>query len=177
MAQAASRWTFIVEARARSQANPCNIYVEQNSTVTVLSPSTLVLPCQYHSTNAPYSSSSTSCAHHKDKWAKPGKRPKCKTLWEIGKHRIKSTGNLIFISCRSLTSKPGFDRRLDNVRFVMKNVEQGQTFLPVLRFPLSVSFYQCSTLVFIHMVLLPERQINALSEMREHCIEKYLVFK
>ena len=34
--------------------------------------STLVFPCQYHSTNSPYSSSSTRCSYQKDKWDKPG---------------------------------------------------------------------------------------------------------
>ena len=31
------------------------------------------LPCQYHSTNIPHSSSSTCHTYQKDKWARPGK--------------------------------------------------------------------------------------------------------
>ena len=36
----------------------------------------VVLPCQYHSPNAPYSSSSTRYPYQKDKREKPGNFPK-----------------------------------------------------------------------------------------------------
>jgi hypothetical protein len=43
-------------------------------------------PCQYHSTNAPYSfiHSSACCSYQKDKRAKPGKYPKSNAVSEIG---------------------------------------------------------------------------------------------
>jgi hypothetical protein len=45
--------------------------------------------CQYHSTNAPYSSSSTCWSYQKYKWAKPGNRPKSKALSETSEHWIE----------------------------------------------------------------------------------------
>jgi hypothetical protein len=60
----------IVEARVRSQANASAISGGQSGTVTGFSPSISVFPCRYHSTNAPYSSSSTRCCYQKDKRAK-----------------------------------------------------------------------------------------------------------
>ena len=44
----------------------------KSGTGTVLSPNTSVLPCQFHSTNAPDSFSSTCCMYQKYKLAKPG---------------------------------------------------------------------------------------------------------
>ena len=49
-----------------------------------------------------------------------------------------------------------FDPRSVHVRFAVDEVALGQIFLPVLRFPLSVSFHRCSVLIF--MLLLPEGQ-------------------
>jgi len=39
---------------------------------TGFSPGILIFPCQYHSTTAPYSSSSICCAYQKDKRANLG---------------------------------------------------------------------------------------------------------
>jgi hypothetical protein len=58
-------WT----AWVRTQAIPCAIYGGQRGTVTGFYPSTSALSCQYHSTNAPYSS---SCSYQRDRRAKPG---------------------------------------------------------------------------------------------------------
>ena len=44
------------------------------------------------------------------------------------------------------------------IGFVVDKVALGQGFLPVLLFPQSVSFYQCSTLIFNYVLLLPEEQ-------------------
>jgi hypothetical protein len=43
-------------------------------------------PCQHHSTNASYSSSSTCCSYQKNKLAQPGNLPKRNALSEIGEH-------------------------------------------------------------------------------------------
>ena len=54
----------------RSQVIPCEICGGQRDTGTDFSSSsTSVFPCQYHSTNAPYWSSSTCCSYQKDKRA------------------------------------------------------------------------------------------------------------
>jgi hypothetical protein len=50
---------FSAEARVRSQVNPCATCGKATGTETEFSPSTLVLPFQYYSTSAPYSSSRT----------------------------------------------------------------------------------------------------------------------
>jgi hypothetical protein len=51
-----------------------------------------------------------------------------------------------------------FDSGSVLVRFVVDKVALGQVSLPVLQFPLSVSFHQCSILIVIYMLLLPEGQ-------------------
>jgi hypothetical protein len=52
MAEKVNGWLLTSETRVRSQANLCGIYDRQISTFYEYF---LVLPCQYHSTNAPYS--------------------------------------------------------------------------------------------------------------------------
>jgi hypothetical protein len=46
--------------------------------------------------------------------------------------------------------KPTFDPGLVHVQSVMDQVENGQAFLQVLQFPLSVSFHQCSMLMITY---------------------------
>jgi hypothetical protein len=48
----------------------------QSDTGTGFAASTPVLPCQYHSTNAPFSALSTCCSYQKDKLVKPMHLPK-----------------------------------------------------------------------------------------------------
>jgi hypothetical protein len=50
--QVVSRRPLAAEAWVRSRVNPCGICGGQNGTGTGFSPSSLVLPCQYHSTVA-----------------------------------------------------------------------------------------------------------------------------
>jgi hypothetical protein len=50
MAQVVSRRPLTAEARVRCRVNPRGICGGQSGTVTVFSPSSSVLPCQYHST-------------------------------------------------------------------------------------------------------------------------------
>jgi len=59
MVQAVSHWPVTPEVRVRSHANSCEVNGGPSGTGTGFTLSTSVLPCQYHSTNAPYSSSST----------------------------------------------------------------------------------------------------------------------
>jgi hypothetical protein len=47
-------------------------------------------PCQYHSNNAPHSSSSTCCSYQKDKWANPDTLTKRSVLSIIGEHWIEN---------------------------------------------------------------------------------------
>ena len=46
----------------------------------------------------------------------------------------------------------------------MERVELGEVFLPVFLFPLSVSFHQRPTLIFIYMLPLPEEHIGGVWE-------------
>jgi hypothetical protein len=55
----------------------------------VASPNNSGFPCQYHSTNAPYSFSSTCCSYQKDKWAKPGNLPEISDLSKVREHWIE----------------------------------------------------------------------------------------
>jgi hypothetical protein len=52
MAQAVSRRPLTTEARFRSRVSPCGICGGQRGTGTGFSQSTLVFPCQFHSTDA-----------------------------------------------------------------------------------------------------------------------------
>jgi hypothetical protein len=52
---AVCHWLLIVEAHVQSQASPCEICGGQICTGTWFPPSIAVVPCQCHSTNAPYS--------------------------------------------------------------------------------------------------------------------------
>jgi hypothetical protein len=75
------------QARVRSQLIQCKICGGQTGTETGFSPSTSVFPCQDHSTNAPYSSSSTRCSYQKDEGTKlPSICKKGKTLSITGEH-------------------------------------------------------------------------------------------
>jgi hypothetical protein len=114
MAQTISRRPFTAQTRIRYQARICKICGDRIGAGTGFSPSTSVspvsiippmlhthsfiyhrrcimflsqyfsFPCQYNSTNAPYSSSSTCFSFQKDKRAKCGNLPKSNTLSEIG---------------------------------------------------------------------------------------------
>jgi hypothetical protein len=73
------------------------------------------------------------------------------------------------------------------IKIIAKYLCVIQVFLPVLRFPLSVSFHQCSVLSLIYMLVLPGQTLkprnlpksSALSQSGERWIEKefHLVFK
>jgi hypothetical protein len=52
MSQVVSRRPLTAEARVRARVNPCGIYGGQSGIGTGFSPSSSVLPCQYHSTVA-----------------------------------------------------------------------------------------------------------------------------
>jgi hypothetical protein len=61
-------------------------------------------------------------------------------------------------SHRPLIAKAPFEPELVRVRFVSEEVALEQGFLQVLRFPLSVSFLQCSIPIFILILLNSEGQ-------------------
>jgi len=66
-----------------------------------LSPRTSVLPCQYHSTSAPYASSPTCWTCH-NKWANPGNLPKSNVLPDVEDHWIENYFHFVFRSLRSV---------------------------------------------------------------------------
>ena len=70
MTEVVSRRSLTTEARLRSQLIPCEIYGKQSGTRTGFSPSTWVLSCQYHSTNARHLSPARCCSYLQDKRAK-----------------------------------------------------------------------------------------------------------
>jgi hypothetical protein len=50
VSQAVSRQPVTAEARIRARFSPCGTYGAQNGTGTDFFPSSMVFPCQYHST-------------------------------------------------------------------------------------------------------------------------------
>jgi len=72
-------------------------------------------PCQYHSTSAPHSCSSTCCPYQKDEWAQPGDLLKCNALLEIRedyrekdlKYFVSVTGHVMaeVVSCWPVTTE------------------------------------------------------------------------
>jgi hypothetical protein len=55
VAQVVSRWHLTLVVQVQQQASPCGICGGHKGTETGFFPATLIFPCQYHSTNAPYS--------------------------------------------------------------------------------------------------------------------------
>jgi len=83
MARAVSRRRLPAEVWVRTQASSCDIYGVQSGTGTGPSPSTFIVPCQCHSTNSPYPSSSTRLSYHKERCAKPAKLPQDRWVVEM----------------------------------------------------------------------------------------------
>jgi hypothetical protein len=90
--QAVSCQAVTTEAWVQSQVSPCEIGVVQIGNWIGFSPNSLVFPCQYHSTNVPYSSLCTCSSNQKDKRAGPmrGRESQCKLVgpssmeWGLG---------------------------------------------------------------------------------------------
>ena len=79
----ASLWSLSTGARVQTKVSSCENFGGQNATWRVFFPNVCVFPCQYHSTNAPFSSSSTCCSYHKDKRSKIVDLPKSNSPSEI----------------------------------------------------------------------------------------------
>jgi hypothetical protein len=90
MAQAARLWPLSAEAQDQTQVSLCENFGGQSVTGRVFSPSISVVPCQYHSTNAPFLSLSTCCSYQKDKRSKIVDLPKSNAPSEIGEHGIEN---------------------------------------------------------------------------------------
>jgi hypothetical protein len=97
------------EAWVRSWAGLCEVCDWQIGIGAGFSPSTSVLPCQHHSTNAPYSFSSTGCSYQKDKQKKPGNFPESSALSEIGYHWVEKDFNVSFFKELNYYSGMGLD--------------------------------------------------------------------
>jgi hypothetical protein len=99
MAEAVNRRPLTSEAQVRYQVSVCEICGEQSGTRIGFSPSISVFfPCQYHSTNAPYSSSSTCCSYQKGKDGKHENLPK-----SIVKYRTENPFHFVFSDLKHLT--------------------------------------------------------------------------
>jgi hypothetical protein len=61
-------------------------------------------------------------------------------------------------SVAGLTTEARLQSQVSPLRFVVGTVTLGQVLLPELRFPLSASFQQRCSLIFVCMLLLPEGQ-------------------
>jgi hypothetical protein len=79
-----------MEALIQSRVYPCGICDVQSGIGTGFSQSILDSLCQYHSTNAPYSSSSYY-SYQKDTWKKPGNLHKAKLIWKSESIKKEST--------------------------------------------------------------------------------------
>jgi hypothetical protein len=83
-----------------------------------------------------------------------------------------------------LPRRTDFDPASVHVRLVADGVALDRVFFEYFSFPLPISFHQCSVLIFIYMLLLPEGQTgeawepfekqSSFSEIGEHWIEKNL---
>jgi len=101
-AQTFRRRPVTTEASVRSQVSPCEICDGQIDNGTGFSSRTSLFPCQYHSTSAPYSSSSTRCCYQKDKPTKPWNISKSNAVSESGEHWIEKCFH--FLVCKELES-------------------------------------------------------------------------
>jgi len=72
MDQAVSRWPFTAQPRVQIQITPYEMCGGQSVMATYFSLSLSVSPRHYHSTSAPYPSSSTCFSYQKERKAKPG---------------------------------------------------------------------------------------------------------
>jgi len=71
-------------SRVRSRVIPCYICCGQSCTGKVFTPSSSIFRCLYHSTNTPYSYSSTRCFYRKDNRAKSGNLRKSNVFRKSG---------------------------------------------------------------------------------------------
>jgi hypothetical protein len=85
---------LILDFRVRSHVSLCGIFGGRNGTGTGLTPSTSALPCQYVSTNAPYSLY-TRC-FYQDNWAKRWNLPKSSAFLVNKENWIEEYVHLVF---------------------------------------------------------------------------------
>jgi len=77
------------DARVRSQFSSSEICSGRWGNGTGFFPTTSALPCQYHSTDAPFWSSAIGCSYQIDKQANSGNIPKSSSSSEIGDSWLK----------------------------------------------------------------------------------------
>ena len=84
----------------RSQVSPREIFGGQSSSVSGFSSRISVFSCDYHSTNAPCSPSSTQCSYQQERWMKSGNLPKNNALLQVRNNGWKSTSIFLFFFFR-----------------------------------------------------------------------------
>ena len=106
IAQAVGSWRLKAEVRVWSHVSPCGIYGGQYGNRTSFPASTSVFPCQYHSTDVPYSFLSTFSSYQQDKLAKPGNLKEQSSFVYRGTldRRVISLFPGSEVSCQSLSS-------------------------------------------------------------------------
>jgi hypothetical protein len=100
MAEDVSRRLLTTEARFRSQTNTYEFCGAESSTATGFSPSTSLFPFQYHSTSAPYSSSTTRY-FQQTKRRNQANNAKSNALFNIKEHRIEKNFHVIIITAKA----------------------------------------------------------------------------
>jgi hypothetical protein len=130
---------------------------------TGISPNTVVFPCQYHSTNATYLSSSI-CRSYQTKWAKPANLSKSNALSKTGGHWVEKYFHLCLRETVSWLrhvglspQKLGFDPAPCPWDSWWTKRRWGRGFSEYIGFLLSVSFHQCSILTIIFRTTLSRK--------------------
>jgi hypothetical protein len=157
MAQAVSRRSLTAEARIQSRVSPCGICGGQSGTETGFSRSTLVFPCQFHSTGRPLHGKTKKliifitglhnklqgCGASVASAAGPFKKKAIILLLTNSKYRY-GRAMAQAVSRRPLTAETRVRSRVSSCEICGGQSGTGTGFSPSCRFPLPISFHWCA---------------------------------